>query len=415
MQVAAQASTGVNMYFPRYDLKNVIYDPFSREQKLTISSKLESTHEPGEVNATKSHYEPNTNKKQPWDHLSPKSRHFRIKRCRSRFGSDDAWNNAPIAYTKRDVTWFSRYEVDRRRSKTYKLTALLNETRDQAKDAKNQARDAENQAKEAENQGRGAEYQAREAKIQAEEAVAARQDAEREVIRLHSIIRNFQIKPAMPPTLNFTAHNLQQKSSPILLPFTPQMHDPSLKSSFDPQVATARSTEAQHQYFPSFNSLGSKSLASSACLDAYTPALSPFVNLDLRAPFLYDQSADISAMPSYGPYPSPTFSLQDVESGHRARYFVDRSADVPEVSSHYPNSFLTLDMEIPEPKQQAPYFHGSSAERPLTNSQSEAVQTVCLLSHMFGTINSGLDFIVICPRTRPLEHSSSQIEHLQIL
>jgi len=90
MQVAARASIDANMYFPRYNLKNVIYNTSSREQKLTISSKLESTREPGEVNATTTHYEPNTNTKQPWDHLSQKSHRFQVKRCRSRFGSNDA-------------------------------------------------------------------------------------------------------------------------------------------------------------------------------------------------------------------------------------------------------------------------------------------------------------------------------------
>lgn len=115
--------------------------------------------------------------------------------------------------------------MDRLRSKTYKLTALLNESRDQARNAENRAR---------------------EAKIRAKEAIAARQDAEREVIRLHSIIGSFPNKSVLPPILNTTAHTLQQKPSPILLPFTPQMYDPSLKSFFDPQVATARNTEAQH-------------------------------------------------------------------------------------------------------------------------------------------------------------------------
>jgi len=119
-------------------------------------------------------------------------------------------------------------------------------------------------------------------------------------------------------------------------------------------------------------------------LDAHIPALSPFVNLDLRAPFLYDQSADISVMPCYGSYPSPTLSLQDVESGHRARYFVDRPADIPELSPLGSNSFLPLDMELTEAKQQAPCIRGSSAEIPSTNSQNEAAQTgLPLISHLW--------------------------------
>jgi hypothetical protein len=126
----------------------------------------------------------------------------------------------------------------------YELTASRNE-------ARNQAEEAENQAKEA--------------KIQFKEAVAARQNSETEVIRLQRVIRTFQSRPAMPPILNSKAHTQQQKPSPILLPFIPQMHHPSLKSPFDPQLATTRNTKAQHQqYFPNFNSLGSKFLASSS-------------------------------------------------------------------------------------------------------------------------------------------------------
>lgn len=134
-----------------------------------------------------------------------------------------------------------------------------------------------------------------EAPDQVKETEKARQHAEEEVARLRTMIRAFQNRPEVPSILQ------QQKPSPILLPVTPQMRRPDIKSLYDNQISTTLNMKActsYHQYYPSkihntllattnsLHSLGPGMLSSPTPLDAYLPSHSPFFNADLRAPFL---------------------------------------------------------------------------------------------------------------------------------